>query len=303
VKRLLAFVPIVIVVLTLAPGGVRAAATPAPAPFPEYQALLDQYCIRTGGGKTAFDTQFDYQQLYSDEQLWKSDKSARLDRIHAELTDVRPSTMSPAERLAWALDTYNFLVIERITRHLLVTHHVWVRFDRVEQFGQREGPFFRMPLATIEGRRYTLEQIERTFVYGDTSDAGAPRRTPADPRLSCALCGARRGGPPLSPREFRADSLEAQLDDAAAHVAALPRFFEMPSEHAYRLSQWFTERTPDFGTGDDGALAFIEKYGTHEERHFLRDRKKIYPSSMPAVDGRVNQYDRPKNRPLAPDGS
>ena len=272
--------------------------------YREYQALLDEYCKRLGGEKGPLDTRFDYQQLFSDQQLYLSDRAPRLDRVRAELLAVDPATLATPDRVAWGLNLFDFLVIERITRHLLVTHHAWVAFSAVEQVGLREGPFFKVRVAEIGGHKYSLEEIERVFVYGDTSDASTPRRQAADPRLACALCTGKVGGPPLAPRAYRGDSLEAQLDDAARRVAALPRFFEiLPSPHAYRLSHWFRERTPDFGQSDEDALRFIEKYGTAAQRRFLRDRQHIYPSGMSAVNGKLNQYDRPKPKPPGMEGS
>src|SRR5689334_10607902 len=44
---------------------------------------------------------------------------ARLDSIRAELLQVPPSRMAPAERLAWAIDTYDFLVVDRIVRETM----------------------------------------------------------------------------------------------------------------------------------------------------------------------------------------
>src|SRR4029077_9118946 len=136
------------------------------------------------------------------------------------------------ERTAWALNTYNFLVVERMTLYLLVPGRKFMRFDSPKEINHDDGPFFGAPVVKLDGKSYSLRGFERRFVYGDTTadpmDNGlSVREKPADPRLAFAVCKASLGTGPLLPWVYRADSLEKQLDRSTRMAPAPP-----PCAHA-----------------------------------------------------------------------
>jgi len=280
-------------------------AAPALAQAPDHsgwQMLLDRYLFRMGDGKKQpAETRFDYEQLYVDEDIWTRKSSERLERIRGQLLSVTPSALDERARLAWAINTYNFLVVERATLMLLVPGRQFQRYDSVEQMSSPDGRFFDAQVATIEGRSYSMAEFERRFVYGDSTPLIEPRRQANDPRLMFALCRGSVGGPPLAPRAYRPESLEVQLDRATRTALALP--FMAASDASGRhllVSNYLGERLLDFGGTSSGILPFLEKHGPPALRSFLRRQKPADVTRFTKVDPTLNQFLRPKPAPPAP---
>lgn len=282
------------------------AAGPVRAQAPDYsgwQALLDRYVVRLGDGrKTPADTRFDYEQLYVDEGIWTRKSSARLEAVRAQLLAVQPSQLEPQARLAWALNTYNFLVIERGTLLLLVPRRQFQRYESVEQMTSADGGFFDAHVAEIEGRQYSIAEFERRFVYRDTLPMIEPRREPADPRLMFALCRGSVGGPSLAPRAFRPESLEVQLEQAARRALALPHMARWDaSARQLVLSSYIGQRLVDFGGPGEGLVRFVEKHAPSDLRAALRREKPANVTRFVPADPKLNQFLRPKPPPPTPD--
>jgi len=167
------------------------AAVPARAQAPDYsgwQSLLDRYVVRLEGKNQPADTRFDYEQLYVDEGIWTKKRSERLERVHAQLFSVSPSALDDRARLAWAINAYNFLVIERATLLLLVPRRQFQRYDAVTQMSSADGSFFEAHVAQVDGRHYSMAEFERRFVYGDSTPMVEPRRAPGDRAQAGAQC-------------------------------------------------------------------------------------------------------------------
>lgn len=280
-------------------------AAPALAQAPDYsgwQALLDRYLVRTGGGKSQpADTRFDYEQLYVDESIWSKKRSDRLDQVRAQLLAATPSALDGNARLAWAINTYNFLVVERATLLLLVPRRQFQRYESVDQMTSPDGMFFDAQVAKVEGRSYSMAEFERRFVYGDSTPVIEPRRLAGDPRLMFALCRGSIGGPPLAPRAFRPESLQAQLDQAARTALAHPRM-AAPDVAAKKLlvCNYLGERLVDFGGSAAGILPFLEKHAPPALRSFIRREKVTGVTRFTPVDPKLNQFPRPKPTPPQP---
>ena len=204
----------------------------ARATEPDYSGwtdLLHKYLVVLHEKGKPWNTRFDYEQLYVDERIWNLKRSDALNNLHTQLLSVAPSDMTPAERTAWAINAYNFLVIERMTLNLLVPGRKFMRYDSPKQVNNAQGSFFAAIVATVEGKDYSLTGFERRFVYGDTTaDPAAngfqPRDKPGDPRLAFAVCKGSLCTGPLQPWAYRADSLEKQLDRATRTALALPAY-------------------------------------------------------------------------------
>lgn len=278
-------------------------AVPALAQAPDYsgwQALIDRYLLWANGAKgQPSETRFDYEQLYVDEGIWASKHSMRLAKIHEQLFAVSPSALEPRERLAWALNAYNFLVVERATLLLLVPRHKFQRYESVAQMTSGDGGFFDAQVAQVEGRAWSISQFERYFVYGDSTPMYEPRRVAGDPRLMFALCRGSVGGPPLPARVFRAESLDVQLDRAVRTSLAYPRFASVdPASNKLLVSDYLGERLLDFGGSQAGMWTFLAKYGPSPLRAFLKREKTPGIARFTPVDPKLNQFARPK--PAAP---
>jgi hypothetical protein len=285
-------------------------AGPALAAEPDYSGwsgLLQKYlkvlheAPAKGGPGKSWDTRFDYEQLYVDEGIWTKHRSDLLATLHTQLLTVTPSDMTPAERTAWAINAYNFLVVERMTLYLLVPGRKFMRFDSPKQVNRDEGTFFAAVVANVEGRDYSLTGFERRFVYGDTAadptDNGLlPRSKAGDPRLAFAVCKGSVGTGPLLPWVYRADSLEKQLDRATRIALSLPAYVQADAKtgELAATNRFFEERCDYGGNELTGVLPFLKKYGSLATRQLISTRKLTRVSRYFEPDWKLNQYDRPK---------
>ena len=305
-RRPLARAPLVIAALALGLL-VTTAARAAEPDYSGWQDLLKRYLVVQHPKGGPWDTRFDYEQLYVDEGIWTKHRADGLAALHTQLLAVTPSDMTPAERTAWAINAYNFMVVEHMTLHLLVPERKFMRYSSPREIADQDGPFFAAHVATVEGREYSLTGFERRFVYGDTTAdplaSGMEVRTvPGDPRLMFAVCKAAVCCGPLLPWAYRADSLEKQLDRAARLALALPTVLSADEKTGELLaSNRFFEERADFGGPQlPGLFPFIHKYGTPAERRVIVAHKLQRPTRFFEPKWKVNQYDRPKPAPPAP---
>jgi hypothetical protein len=302
-RRSNALAPALLLALALvaAPGF---AGSPARAAEPDYSGwsdLLQKYIKVLHEKGKPWDSRFDYEQLYIDEGIWTKHRADGLGTLHTQLLTVPPSEMTPAERTAWAINTYNFLVIERMTLYLLVPGRKFMRFDSPKQVNRNDGPFFGAVVAKIEGQDYTLTGFERHFLYGDTTanpldDDTTPREKSGDPRLMFALCKGSLGTGPLLPWVYRADSLEHQLDRATRTALALPEFVKADAKtgELAATNRFFEERCDYGGNELPGVLPFLKKYGSLATRQLITTRKLTRVSRFFEPDWKLNQFDHPK---------
>jgi len=283
----------------------------ARAAAPDYSGwkdFLKKYLIVLHPAGKPFDTRFDYEQLYVDEGIWTKHRSDALDALHTQLLSVDPSDMSPAERTAWAINAYNFLVIERMTLYLLVPGRKFMRYDSPRQVNRDDGSFFAATVANVGGRDYSLTGFERRFVYGDTTadpvDNGLlPRSRAGDPRLAYAVCKASLATGPLQPWVYRADSLEKQLDRATRTALALPAYVTADAKtgELAATNRFFEERCDYGGNELTGVLPFLKKYGSPATRQLITRAKLTHVSRYFEPNWKLNQFDRPKPKPPTPD--
>jgi hypothetical protein len=276
----------------------------ARATEPDYSgwtAFLHKYLKVVHEKGKPWDSRFDYEQLYVDEGIWTLHHSDALSNLHTQLLSVTPSDMAPAERTAWALNAYNFLVIERMTLNLLVPGRKFMRYDSPKQVNRDQGTFFAAVVARVEGQDYSLTGFERRFVYGDTTanpadDGLLPRSKPGDPRLAFAVCKASRCTGPLQPWAYQADSLGKQLDHVTRTALALPVYVltDAKTGELAATNRFFEERC-DFGGNDlSGVVPFLKKYGSLATRQLITTHKLTRVSRYFEPDWKLNQYDRPK---------
>ena len=276
----------------------------ARAAEPDYSGwhdFLHKYLIVLHVKGKPWDSRFDYEQLFVDEGIWTKHRSDVLSALHTQLLSVDPSGMTPAERTAWAINAYNFLVIERMTLYLLVPGRKFMRFDSPKQVNRDDGSFFAANVANVQGTNYSLTGFERRFVYGDTTTDPAdngllPRSTPGDPRLAFAVCKASLCTGPLQPTVYQADSLEKQLDHATRTALALPAYVRADAKtgELAATNRFFEERCDYGGNELPGVLPFLKKYGTLATRQLITARKLPRVSRYFEPDWKLNQYDRPK---------
>jgi hypothetical protein len=291
---------VVFVALALAGAGAAHAASPAAAtPRPdyrEYNAFLKRYVVVVSKKDEPFDTRFDYEQLYVDENIYGHGTSERLGAIRASLLAVPSAQMSAKDRQAWALNLYDFLVLERATLKLIVPNRKYLRFKSVDEMNFGEGHFFDAPVVKLGSHDYSIAEFERRFVYGDTaSEMTEGRQRAGDPRWCMALCRGMKGGPPVLPWAFSGDSLDAQLDRAARITLALPRFLRADAAtKSLQISDYFAQARADLGGDLSGIKALVARLGPPAARTVAHDSKCVMaPVTMP-VDRLLDQFERPK---------
>jgi len=242
-------------------------ATPADAlpPCPAYQALLDQGLTvlraKDGNVERPVLTTFDYARL----ALYPDGKE-KLDAARKQLFEIRPSRLGPAARTAWAINAYNFLVIDGIVKYgfpggkpVASIRDITVKEESLHDHGDEwtRTPLFNTPLAVIEGNSCTLNEIERHFLFGDFDRGSLPPPASLDPRIHFALTSGARGGAPMHPKAYRPETLDAQLEDVTRGAflgSKHLRWNGMTKELA--VSQIFEWHPTDFG-GPDSAFAFV----------------------------------------------
>jgi len=134
-------------------------------------------------------------------------KRKRLDILTAqrELKDLNPAvlmTLSREQRIAFWINTYNFCTIELILRYYPIQPKWYMIIYPDNSIMQITGAWTR-EFFEIQQLEYTLQEIEQEYLLDRYKD----------PRICFALSNAAAGGPILRNEPYRADRLDAQLND------------------------------------------------------------------------------------------
>ena len=266
-----------------------------------WQQLLQRYARQVSAKGQPIETRFDYEQLYVDEKIWISRESGVLAKVREQMFAVDPATLSDADRKAWAVNAYNFLVVERATLKLLVPNRRFLRYRSVNEMIYTDGNFFEAKVVTLGGQQYSIADFERAFVQGDPVQLPEPRSRAADPRLSFATCPGSVGGPTLWLRAFRGDSLEAQLDRVTCNALSEPRWVRVSAKKDdIEVSDALFTRRFDMGGDGAGIIRFLEKQGSKDAQAVIRKYKLTAPPRYMLYDWQLNQVERQKG--AAPQG-
>lgn len=278
----------------LAAAGHAAPASAPPARYPHaraavsfslYQELLNQHLWTTSEAGQPQETRFNYE-LYYDEK----GRGERAFRIRQQFLGADPAALDKANRMAWAINFYNYLVIERITDHLLIPGKKRQRYLSVRDIRPYGQDFFKSKIVTVDSVEYSLDEFEKHFLFDDF-DRGPGAKAPpqVDPRVHFAIvCGAI-GCPPLQPRAFRADSLDLQLDHAVRESLANPnQFVHAPGSSTLRISAIFYWYAADFG-GTARAVAWMLPYLPAAERKFAEPHAEHPMLAQILWDWKLNQ--------------
>ncbi|MEO5988688.1 MAG: DUF547 domain-containing protein [Candidatus Eisenbacteria bacterium] len=270
--------------------------------FTLWQDLLNRYARQVSAKGQSIDTRFDYEQLYVDENIWGTRESAKLARIREQMFAIPPESMGVADRRAWAINAYNFLVVERATFKLLVPGRRFLRYGSVNEMLYSDGPFFEAKAVTIGEQAYTIAEFERAYIQNDPIMPPEPRSRPSDPRVAFATCPGAVGGPTLWLRAFRGDSIEAQLDRVTRNALANPKWIRVGADkNNLEVSDALFTRRFDLGGDAAGIIRFVAKYGPKDAQGVIRKYKLTAPPRYMAFDWKLNQVERPKN--LIPQGA
>lgn len=174
----------------------------------------------------------------------------------------QPSRMSRDARFAYWVNLYNAVTLQIVLENHPVRSIREIRSRTLDPRGLI-GPW-RTERVTVEGRRLTLDAIEH----------GILRPEFRDPRIHYAVNCASIGCPNLMARAWRAETLEADLDAAAAAYVNHPRGVSVDAQGAVtasRIYRWFAE---DFG-GETGVLAHLRRYASPSLRARLQGVTRV----------------------------
>ncbi len=183
-------------------------------------------------------------------RAWRDEPADRaaLDAYVAHLEEARPSLMTRNEAFAYWANLYNAVTLQIILENYPVESIRDIRSRTLDPRGLM-GPW-REQRVTVEGRRLTLDGIEH----------GIMRRQWREPRVHYAVNCASIGCPNLRRRAWRAETLDAELSDAARDYVNHPRGVRVGADGAVRASgiyDWYKE---DFGGDARGVLAHLRAY-------------------------------------------
>lgn len=273
---------LLLALLACAPSPAHAATLPD---YAGYQKLLDDYLHVVSNPGEPVETRFDYVGLDA-----QPGYPERMGRIRRAMMDVNVDSMSAKDRTAWAINAYNFRVLELVIRDLRDprSHKV---IPSIREIGFFHGvDFFEQPGLRVRDSSYTLNGFERKYLFnGFTRAEGVKRPKDLDPRVHFAIVCASVGCPPLMPRAYRGDSLDLQLDAAVRNALASPRQLQwLASESRLLTSQIFRWYERDFEP--EGPIAFIERYGPATIASALREKNvKELDQDLP-WDWSLNRY-------------
>lgn len=145
-----------------------------------------------------------------------------------------------AGRLAFWIDVYNVLAADVVVRNLPL--------ESIRDAGSLLRPVWKREAGRVDGRAVTLDEVEHRIL-----------RPLGDPRIHAAIVCASTSCPSLRREAYRAERLDAQLDEAVRGFLAHPEKGLRVEADRVRLSpifDWFAE---DFAAAG-GALAFARPY-------------------------------------------
>jgi hypothetical protein len=179
-----------------------------------------------------------------------------LQKLVQNIAQVSVQGSSPQELKAFRINAYNLLAIQQVLNHYPIASPLDVP------------GFFKDADFRVAGQQTSLDGLE------------SPLRS--DPRTHFALVCAARGCPPLKPRAYLPQTVDAQLDEATRSAINDPQWLRY-DQAAGQVSlslilQWYAA---DFG-GEKALVAYVNRY-----------RKTVLPADVQVdfypYDWRLNQ--------------
>lgn len=239
-----------LVALLLAPAGLRAQA-PAGESFDlsPYARVLEAYVTPQG--------QVRYAALKQD----PADLNAFLRQLAAVSPESRPDLFpTPAAEMAYWINAYNAFVLSAVVEAYPIESVVSVR----TMFGAL---FFKRARFVAGGRRMSLDDIEH----------GILRRQFSDPRVHFALNCASASCPRLAPQPYRAETLEAQLDQAARAFIGREENVWMRGDVLFlsKIFEWYREDFARAAGPEEpaGVVGYLLRYLPAETAARIRQEK------------------------------
>lgn len=180
---------------------------------------------------------------------WKREGTAALDAYLASLAAVPPdcfAAFSEPQQIAFLIDAYNAATVRLVLGEYPIAS--------IRKIGLLPGAAFRksfLALPAVGPGEVSLDDIEHETL----------RKRYREPRIHFALVCAARSCPPLRGEAFRAEALEAQLDDQGRAFLRDPRKnrYDAPAR-TLQLSEIFDWFAEDFVTAAGSVGAFVAPF-------------------------------------------
>jgi len=229
-----------------------------------YAWILKEYLVVRNLPDGGFVTRFDYQHLFE-----RQGQETMRSGIRSEFLSADPGTFDPATLTAWAVNAYNFFVIDLIEDQLLTPEGEILA--SLADVGAGDFAVFDEPRYAIGDETMSLNQFERRFLFQDWDGKGK-RPEEFDPRPHFAIvCGAV-GCPPLWPQPVRPQDLNLTLDRMTRNAlrSQSQLWVEGNTIHVSKIFEWYEA---DFG-GKKGVRAFLSEYAPPAAKQLLIDNPK-----------------------------
>jgi Protein of unknown function, DUF547 len=195
-------------------------------------------------------------------------RAPELAQYLARLEEARPQTLSEPESLAFWINVYNAYTIQIVNAYGPVRS---IRDVVAPGRDGKPGSAWQAPVVRVDGRTYTLDQVEHDLIRGHFRE----------PRAHFALVCAAIGCPPLRNEAYVGDRLEVQLDDQARsflYGRAKGCRVDAANGIVY-LSEIFAWYKQDFGADDAAVGRYVARYlpETPERRVLLSGRFRLVP--------------------------
>ena len=185
--------------------------------------------------------------------------AAALEGYIETLEAMTPSALTRDEQLAYYFNLYNAAIIDVVLDNYPI--------DSIKEVGG--GLFNRGPwkdeVVTVAGERLSFDDIEHGIV----------RARFDEPRVHYAFNCASIGCPDIKPSAWRAETLDADLDAAAAAYVAHPRGVRVDERGrvtASSIYKWFQE---DFGGSEAGVLDHVARHAAGAKKAALEGADDI----------------------------
>jgi hypothetical protein len=224
-----------------------------------YDALLEEHARSV---PDLARTRVDYAAIAADPN-WK--------KLVESLAASKPGSLERRfEKLAFWINAYNILAIDLVANYYPI--------ESIKDIGSVFNPVWKKPAGRIDGKDYSLDEIEHGIV-----------RPMGDPRAHAAVVCASTSCPALRREAWRAEMLDAQLDDAMRlWVRDTGKGLAIDRARAQitlsRIFDWFEEDFAPFG----GAIAFVSRYASDEDRAWLSQNASSTSIRYFDYDWRVN---------------
>ncbi|MHC4926531.1 MAG: DUF547 domain-containing protein [Planctomycetota bacterium] len=188
-------------------------------------------------------------------------KRSDLNAVIRELNNLNPMilmSLSPTEKTAFWINTYNACVLNLVIDHYPIEHKIYMIFYPNNSIMQITGDWRsgNKHLFQIQGLQYNLQEIEQDFLLDRTQD----------PRVLFALHYGSMGGGLLRNEPYTTETLDDQLNDQVKRFLADKRGMKIDkNKNTLYLSSLFSiYKHKEFF--EDSEYVTIKRY---------RDRNKI----------------------------